>query len=86
MRSELDARGVQANAILDGSIPAGEADARFVILGRQEIQGTSDCDQSYPREDDPAGRLRAAGWQVAFESASMTIFSLPDDPVLTGFH
>jgi uncharacterized membrane protein len=84
IREELDARGVQANAILDGSIPAGETGTRFVILGRQEIHGTADCDQTYPREDDPAGRLFAAGWQVAFESDSMTIFSVPDDPVLTG--
>jgi uncharacterized membrane protein len=86
IREELDARGVRANAILDGSIRASEAGTRFVVLGRQEMQGTPECDQTYPREDDPAGRLLAAGWQVAFESDSMTIFSLPDDPVLTGFH
>ena len=82
IREVLDVRAAQANAILDGTTPAAEVDARFVILGRQETLGSTDCNLTYPREDDPVGRLQAAGWEIAFESGSTIVFSHPDDPVL----
>ena len=82
LREILDSRAAEANAILDGLMPAAEADARFVILGRQEVQGTADCDLTYPRESNPTDRLIAAGWKVAFESDEMTIFARLDDPTV----
>jgi YYY domain-containing protein len=82
IRDILDLRAAQANAILDGTVTASETDARFVVLGRQEIQGTPDCNLTVERTGDPAATLRSAGWEVAFESGQTTIFSHPGDPSL----
>ncbi len=78
----LDQRAAQANAILDGTISASETDVRFVVLGRQEVLGTPDCNLTYPRDTDPADALVSAGWDVAFVSGDLTIFARPDDPVV----
>ncbi|HEX5165732.1 MAG TPA: DUF2298 domain-containing protein, partial [Thermomicrobiales bacterium] len=84
IRDILDLRAAQANAIIDGTVTADETDARFVILGRQEIQGTTDCNLTRQRTGDPVATLRAAGWEIAFVSEQTTIFAHPGDPILVG--
>lgn len=78
----LDQRVAQANAVLDGSIQAGDSDVRFVILGDQEIEGATNCDLAQPRSMNQADILRAAGWAIAFEAGTMTILAQPDDPIV----
>ena len=82
----LDVRAQRANAILDGTIPAHESDARFVILGTQETQGTPECDKTVERGPAAGNALQAAGWDIAFKSGAMTIFAQPDDPVVADLH
>lgn len=78
----LDARAIQAKSTLDGRVSPSETEARFVILGRQELHLSPECDQTTDRGVGAADALRAAGWQVAFQRGDMTIFARPDDPVV----
>lgn len=78
----LDLRAERANAILSGSIAAADSDVRFLILGQQELREWPECGLTVPRGDGARSALRSAGWEIAFESADMTIFAQPDDPVV----
>ncbi len=78
----LTLRAEQANAVLDGSIAADASDARFVILGEIEIQGSPNCDLALPRTSGAADALQSAGWLVVFESGGTMIFAQPTDPTV----
>jgi YYY domain-containing protein len=80
--AELDSQALHANAILDGSANASETAARFVILGPQEVVGTTACPYAVNRGASAADALVAGGWVPAFEALGTTVFARPEDPTV----
>jgi hypothetical protein len=81
----LDARQAAANAWLDGLAleAGGDPRPRFIVVGAQELEGSSSCDLVTERSADVYPALEEAGWQPAFESSGTRIYVRADDPSLT---
>jgi uncharacterized membrane protein len=76
----LNSRVTEANQILDGAVSPADTSARFVILGKQEVNGASQCNEVQPRDASVAQAILDSGWAVAFRSGDTMVFARPDDP------
>jgi hypothetical protein len=82
----LDERQDAANAWLSG-LASGEFEQpspRFIIIGSQELNGSTTCELVEPRTAAVFDALAAAGWQVAFESGATRVYVPVGDPSLAG--
>ena len=75
----LQRRADEANAVLDGSIPPDRTNARFIIVGRQELEGAASCDEVSPRSAEALALMQSNGWVVAFEQGGTRILVPADD-------
>jgi uncharacterized membrane protein len=65
----------RANAILDGEVPAEQSGARFLILGRQELQGAAVCVDIGAREEQRAfDAIIDSGWTLVFQRDGIRVF------------
>jgi hypothetical protein len=82
----LDDRQAAANAWLDGqALDAGDPPRpRFIVIGAQELEGSTTCELVSDRSIDVHSALEEAGWQVAFDSGGTRVYVQPGDPSLTG--
>lgn len=79
--SFLDSRADTANAIVGGERVESRRPPRFLILGQQELIGTTVCPVIAEIPPDVESRLADAGWVAVFESADTRVYAQRGDPV-----
>lgn len=75
----LKARTATANALVGGERISATPEPRYIIIGRQETQGSLVCPIITDAPPDVAQRLADAGWVPVFEAQSTTIYARAND-------
>ena len=80
----LQRRADEANAVLDGSVPPDRTNARFIIVGSQELAGAAICEEVSPRSEEALDQMQSNGWVVAFERGGTRVLVSADDRAVAG--